>query len=66
MDNSISNKSTEGTSSKRSYEETLSPLEKFRQTDEFKSIHESHKNKMIAEGLGRYITKKDESRPEKK
>ena len=68
MHNGISgNKSTGSTSNKRSYDETLSPLEKFRQTETFKQMHESHKNKMIEEGLGRFITdKNDESRPDKK
>ena len=68
MDHTISsNQSTGSTSAKRTYEETLSPLEKFRQTDAFKQMHESHKNKMIEEGLSRFIIdKSDESRPDKK
>ena len=44
-------------SGKRPYTDTMSPLEKYRQTEDFKQSLEEHRKSLIESGLGRFVNK---------
>lgn len=67
MGDRISNNSSSSVGNKLGYSETQSPLEQYRQTDRFKQDLSKHNNKLIEEGLGKYINKDaDSSNPPNK